>query len=94
MSSQQTQHIQTAPSQRSEQANEKKVRGPFPIEVLAKILGISVEQVLRYQEQGLIPQRRAWHTKGPAMFYKSDVDRIAHAQRKEKNTTGKKRKIR
>ena len=49
-----------------------------------------MDQVRRYQEQGLIPQRRVWHPKGPAMFYKSDVDKIVCAQQKEKNANGRK----
>ena len=87
MSSQHTQHAQAAPSQRCKQTSNRNVRGPFPIEVLAKTVGISVDQVRRYQEQGLIPQRRVWHPKGPAMFYKSDVDKIVCAQQKEKTQT-------
>ena len=90
MSSHQTQHAQAAPSQRCKQTSKRKVRGPFPIEVLAKTVGISVDQVRRYQEQGLIPQRRVWHRKGPAMFYKSDVDKIVCAIQKEKNANGRK----
>ena len=49
-----------------------------------------MDQVRRYQEQGLIPQRRVWHRKGPAMFYKSDVDKIVCAIQKEKNANGRK----
>ena len=71
-----------------------KVRGPFPIEVLAQAAGVSVEQVRQYQRQGLIPHRREWHTKGPAMFYRSDLDKIEHTQQKEKRPDAGQMKMR
>ena len=67
----------------------RKIRGPFPIELLAEAAGVSVEQVRQYQRQGLIPYRREWQTKGPAMFYRSDVDKIEYIQRKEKTLDGR-----
>lgn len=82
-----TQHAQAAPSQKGKQTSTRKVRGPFLIEVLAKTVGISVDQVRSYREQGLIPQRRVWHPEKSAMFYKSDVDKIVCAQQKEKTQT-------
>ena len=84
-----TQRAQAAPSQRGKQTSTsmRKVRGPFLIEVLAKTVGISVDQVRSYREQGLIPQRRVWHPEKSAMFYKSDVDKIVCAQQKEKTQT-------
>jgi DNA-binding transcriptional MerR regulator len=52
--------------------------------LLAEAAGVSVEQVRQYQRQGLIPYHREWQTKGPAMFYRSDVDKIEDIQRKKK----------
>jgi hypothetical protein len=48
-----------------------------------------VEQVRQYQRQGLIPYRREWQTKGPAMFYRSDIEKIEYIQRKEKTPDAK-----
>tara|TARA_Y100000588_G_scaffold113989_1_gene125114 strand:- start:600 stop:824 length:225 start_codon:yes stop_codon:yes gene_type:complete len=58
---------------------KKKLRGPFPIEELAAAVDVSVEEIKRFQQQGLIPRRREW-TEGPAMFYKPDINRIEKAK--------------
>ena len=77
------------PSQSPKRTTPRKIRGPFPIESLAEAAGVSVEQVRQYQRQGLIPYRREWQTKGPAMFYSSDLDKIEYIQRKEKTPDAK-----
>ncbi len=63
----------------------KKLRGPFPIEVLAEATGISVDQIRTYQSQDLIPQRRPWHPQGEAMFYKVDIQKIEYMLAKRDN---------
>lgn len=57
----------------------QQLRGPYTIEELAAVSGVSVRTIRRYQKEGVIPRRRQWASAGGSrtcMFYKVDVDRI------------------
>jgi DNA-binding transcriptional MerR regulator len=59
----------------------EQLRGPFTINELAALSGVSVRTIRRYQKQGIIPRRREWaEGKIAKMFYKIDIDRIRKKQ--------------
>lgn len=65
------------------------MRGPFTIDQLATLCGVSVRTIRRYQQLGIIPRRREW-AQGTvsSMFYKVDVDRI-RSRRSQRLGVGK-----
>ena len=67
----------------------QQLRGPYTIDELAAISGVSVRTIRRYQQEGVIPRRRQWASavgSRSCMFYKVDVDRIRQKRGQKKTT--------
>ncbi len=58
------------------------MRGPYTIEQLASLCGVTVRTIRRYQQKGIIPRQREWAQGSDIpMYYKVDVDRIRASRR-------------
>ena len=62
-----------------------KMRGPYTIDQLSALTGLSLEALRHYQQIGVIPKERAWRDRPPQeVFYKVDVDRIREQEMRQK----------
>ena len=62
-----------------------KMRGPYTIDQLSALTGLSLETLRHYQHIGVIPKERAWSNRPPQeVFYKVDVDRIRTQEMRQK----------
>ncbi len=62
-----------------------KMRGPYTLEQLASLTGLSLEALRHYQQIGVIPKERAWSDRPPQeVFYKVDIDRIREQEASQK----------
>lgn len=61
------------------------MRGPYTIDQLSALTGLSLEALRHYQQIGVIPKERAWSDRPPQeVFYKVDVDRIREQEMRQK----------
>lgn len=61
------------------------MRGPYTIDQLSTLTGLSIEALRHYQEIGLIPKARAWSDRPPQeVFYKVDINRIREQETRQK----------
>jgi predicted site-specific integrase-resolvase len=69
-----------------------KMRGPYTIDQLSTLTGISLEALRHYQQIGVIPKERAWSDRPPQeVFYKVDVDRIREQEMRQKRDIAEER---
>jgi len=67
---------------------KRKMRGPYTIDQLSTITGLSIEALRHYQQIGVIPKERAWSNKPPQeVFYKVDITRIREQEARQKKDT-------